>query len=629
MTAKVKILLLIGLLFATAILMVTGVGFSSFQSASTASNMTKMEDQAFLISKAVDQKMKRYFDALHIAADDIGMDENGLTDVRATIFSLGLLTKEMKVQDAYVTTQEPKTYAYGFDGINPGFNAREKKREWFLRVMNGEDNVITTPYKSSRGFDVMALAVPIKRNGKVIGVLCLNMNVNQITEFINELSPENQLFVSREDGYLLAARDKDLIGQNLYELRPSYQAYKAEAASHHNYDFEGDEYTVASVLIPGFRWSVWSWGTIADINHASNENLMVSLVMALIFIVVALYLVYLIVMKVMYLPIGGEPTEIERIVQKIAEGDLRSVSDSRTGQETGVYKALLTMVESLKDIIESINHSSQQLTDSSSHMLESAEKVNSSSESQMNQLDQTSTAMNEMTVTVDEVARNALQASTSADEANTHSDTGIQVVNIMNNKISTLVSGISDVQEVMNKLEGEIENIGNIIEVIRGISDQTNLLALNAAIEAARAGEFGRGFSVVADEVRSLANRTQESTTEIQTMINSLQTESKNSVELMQLNVNNAQSTAEKSQEASNALEEIRRSVSVIQDMNNQIATAAEEQTLVAGEINQSIVSINDIAKITFESSANNTKSADALSEIAQGLNKRVEIFKL
>jgi len=152
---------------------------------------------------------------------------------------------------------------------------------------------------------------------------------------------------------------------------------------------------------------------------------------------------------------------------------------------------------------------------------------------------------------------------------------------------------------------------------------------LNAAIEAARAGEQGRGFAVVADEVRSLANRTQESTTEIQTMINSLQAESKNSVELMEVNVNNAQSTATKSQQANQALEEIRHSVSIIQDMNNQIATSAEEQTLVAGEINQSIVGINDMAKMTSDSSANNAKRADELLEIANALGKSVEVFKL
>jgi len=129
--------------------------------------------------------------------------------------------------------------------------------------------------------------------------------------------------------------------------------------------------------------------------------------------------------------------------------------------------------------------------------------------------------------------------------------------------------------------------------------------------------------------VRSLANRTQASTTEIQAMINSLQSESKNSVELMQVNVNNAQMTAEKSQQANNALEEIRRSVSVIQDMNNQIATSAEEQTLVAGEINQSIVGINDIAKVTFDNSANNAKRAQDLLNISTDLNKSVDVFKL
>ncbi|MGJ8581739.1 MAG: methyl-accepting chemotaxis protein, partial [Psychromonas sp.] len=249
--------------------------------------------------------------------------------------------------------------------------------------------------------------------------------------------------------------------------------------------------------------------------------------------------------------------------------------------------------------------------------------------SQMMQLEQTSTAMNQMTVTVDEVARNALQASSAADQANTHSNQGIGVVNDMNTNIETLVEGINNVQHVMNNLEGEIDNIGKIIEVIRAISEQTNLLALNAAIEAARAGEFGRGFSVVADEVRSLANRTQESTSEIQNMINSLQNESKNSVELMHINVNNANTTAKKSQEANNALEEIRNSVSIIQDMNNQIATAAEEQTLVAGEINESIVDINDIAKVTLSTSDKNTEAAQGLLDIAAALNKRVEIFKL
>jgi len=326
--------------------------------------------------------------------------------------------------------------------------------------------------------------------------------------------------------------------------------------------------------------------------------------------------------------LGGEPKDIEAIVKKIAQGDLSSVALTN-GEETGVYREVLTMVGSLKDIIENINASTIQLNALSVHMSESASSVNCSSESQMMQLEQTSTAMNEMTTTVIEVAHNAQRASVSADQANDNSSKGIIVVDEMNTNISTLVGGITDVQQVMNQLESEIVSISSIVEVIRGISEQTNLLALNAAIEAARAGEQGRGFAVVADEVRSLANRTQDSTNEIQAMISSLQTESKNSVALMQVNVENAQSTAEKSNKANEALEAIRHSISIIQDMNNQIATSAEEQKLVSGEINQNIVGINDIAKVTFDSSEKNTLSSEELSNIATSLNKSVEVFKL
>jgi methyl-accepting chemotaxis protein len=628
MSAKAKILLLIGLLFTSSILLISVVGFTNFKSASVENYTQQLDNKASLISKAIEQKMGRYLDALHIMANDIEIDESGLLNTDRTVAELHAMTNKLGVLNVYVAIKNGATYSHSTNGLVTNFNAVEKKREWFLRAFNGEDNIITTPYISAEGDAVMAVAVPVKRAGKVLGVLSLNLAVNQITEFVNNLTAENQLFVSRADGYLLASQDTNTIGKNLFDLRPSYKQYQNNSNSNHTYEFEAEQYEVVSAQISSLGWTVWAWDSWSNINSASNENLKVSLIIALVLIILSLYIVYLIVMKIMYLPIGGEPKEIEAIVTKIAQGDLASVAPA-SGQETGIYRAILTMVDSLKGIIEHINVSTVQLSASSAELSESASSVNRSSESQMMQLEQTSTAMNEMTVTVDEVARNALEASTAADEANNHSSEGIIVVDEMNTNIATLVDGITDVQQVMEKLEGEIISIGSIIEVIRGISEQTNLLALNAAIEAARAGEQGRGFAVVADEVRSLANRTQDSTNEIQAMISSLQTESKNSVELMQVNVDNAQLTAEKSNKANEALEAIRHSISTIKDMNNQIATSAEEQTLVAGEINQSIVGINDIAKVTFDSSEKNMNSSQELSNIAISLNKSVEVFKL
>ena len=628
MTAKAKILLLIGLLFSSAILLVSGVGFSNFKSASTDNKTLKLDNQAFLISKALEQKVKRYFDVLNVVADDIEIDETGLLNIDKAVKSLHIVAENLDVVNAYITTKDVRTYTHQSNGLEVGFNAKEKKREWYIRGFNGEDKIITTPYVSNTGNKVTALAVPLKRNGKVLGVLALNLGINQITGFIQELAPENNIFVSRQDGYLLAAKEVGLIGKNIYDERPSYKEFKSKSISNHNYYFEGVEYTVSGIVVDSLQWTVWSWSSWNDINAASNKNLQVSLWIALIFIILSLYLIYLIVMKVMYRPIGGEPADIEAIVNRISQGKLNSVT-AGTGSETGIYSAILIMVSNLKGIIQHINISTGQLNISSAKMSESASNVNSSSESQMMQLEQTSAAMNEMAVTVDEVARNALSASTAADQVNKQSTKGLNVVNEMNTNISTLVEGITHVQQVMYKLEGEVENIGSIIEVIRCISEQTNSLALNAAIEAARAAGQGRGFAVVADEVRGLANRMQESIAEIQAMISRLKNESKNSVEFMQVNVDNAQVTAIKSQEANNALEEIRRAISIIQDMNNQIIASTEQQTLVAADINQSIVDINDVAKMTFDSSRNNTKRATELLNIAAALNKSVEVFKL
>jgi methyl-accepting chemotaxis protein len=263
--------------------------------------------------------------------------------------------------------------------------------------------------------------VPVIREGKRVGLLAVNIKVDLITEFVNELSGnQQQVFVSRKDGYILVAQNPEMLGDNLFATRPSYNQFKDAQRTAHTYNFEGEDYFVASSKVDSLGWNVWSWDSVAVINSASSNNLRTTAIIALAFIILAVAIVYLLVNKLMYLPIGGEPSDIEKMVQKIADGDL-SISTQTTGHETGVYQAVLKMVGHLKTTISDINDTTADVSQSSTQIEKSAQGVTSTAEEQMQKLEQTASAMNEMTVTVSEVARNAQQASTSANEAKEHS----------------------------------------------------------------------------------------------------------------------------------------------------------------------------------------------------------------
>ena len=248
---------------------------------------------------------------------------------------------------------------------------------------------------------------------------------------------------------------------------------------------------------------------------------------------------------------------------------------------------------------------------------------------QSRETDQVAAAMNEMSATVQEVANNASSAADAANQADKEAQAGLQVVHNAARTIDKLAKEVDNAATVIQGLEQDSKNIGSILDVIKEIADQTNLLALNAAIEAARAGEQGRGFAVVADEVRTLASRTQQSTIEIENMIAKLQTGARDAVSTMTQGRNSAQASVTEAQKAAAALEAITQAVSTINDMNTMIASASEEQSATAEEMNKNLSNIHALAENNASGAAQTTGASEELARLAVQLQEMVGQFKI
>lgn len=295
------------------------------------------------------------------------------------------------------------------------------------------------------------------------------------------------------------------------------------------------------------------------------------------------------------------------------------------------FKTLTTnfniFVASLQDIIGKVSLVSQQVVDETNNMSNRATQVDELASGQQLETDQVATAMTEMTSTAHEISNNANQAADSAKNAEDNVNEANEIVSSAVHSVQDLASEVAQASEVISKLEGDVRNISSSLEVIQDIAEQTNLLALNAAIEAARAGEQGRGFAVVADEVRKLASRTQESTGEIHQMIEQLKSASDNAVKAMDTSQSRSNSAVTEANSAKEALEKIKGSIDIIMDMNSLIATATQEQSHVGQEISQRITVISDQSNQSASLANDNRVGSQDLNGKAHQLHELVDRF--
>jgi methyl-accepting chemotaxis protein len=322
--------------------------------------------------------------------------------------------------------------------------------------------------------------------------------------------------------------------------------------------------------------------------------------------------------------------EIEQTAQRLAGGDLKARVDCCTKDELGqIATAFNKMAGKFQGAINQVKDSISQLAAAAEETSAVTSQTTAGINQQLSETSQVATAMNEMSATVQEVARNAVEAASAAQEADSTFHQGKQVIDKVIHAIGELSSEVDEASSVIQQLEVESKNIGSVLDVIKSIAEQTNLLALNAAIEAARAGEQGRGFAVVADEVRTLAGRTQESTTEIEDMIGKLQAGTNNAVKVMASGKEMTQVGVEQAAAAGEALQTINAAVERISGMNTQIASASEEQSSVTEEINRSIVSINEVAEQSATGAQQTSQASDDLAKLADQLKGLVDRFKV
>ncbi|WP_427982607.1 methyl-accepting chemotaxis protein [Agarivorans sp.] len=516
--------------------------------------------------------------------------------------------------------------------VLPPGNDDPRKWGWYINALKAPQQVFmdNPTVAAATGANVVSLGKAIKLNGKQV-VLGADVEITDILNSLDKviLPGEGYMFIVNKQGNVFVHPDAKLLNQSIAQLGLNFSEIQQAASSDRSrlITIDGKEFVIFAKAISGkplITVSVIDYDSlVAPLYKAVLGQIIVTLL-----VVAGCVILFSVLCNVLFRPLATVSAALAQFAQ--GNGDLSQRIDIDTKDEVGELASNFnTFVATLQQLISHIQQQSNQLAEQSDIGSKRATQSVAEIEGQQQEIAMVATAVTEMASATQEIASHADRTAQAAQDSTHSTSSGHELVMNTKSSINSLADEVNEAALVIAELSKHAVEISTVLSTIQGIAEQTNLLALNAAIEAARAGEQGRGFAVVADEVRVLSQRTHTSTEEIKSTIETLQKTTDRAVALMESSSRLAGGSVEDADKASNALEEITNSVSVISDMATQIATAAQEQTHVTGEISQNIVSIKDVSDQLTAGVSENLAQSQELRKQAEQLQSKVSAFKL
>jgi methyl-accepting chemotaxis protein len=543
-------------------------------------------------------------------------------------FSQPILKKEFLLMfggletDGLAITNDPNWAVDGWDA---------RKRPWYPQAKQSPRAVLTEPYADSTSGEILISAVAnITDRGKFKGAFGGDLSLKTVSDAVNTLNfhGAGYAFLLTQSGKIISHPNNELNGELISKLFGKKSPLLISELQ--TVDLDGKPHMVYFTDLTDLKGMDWVIGVVLDesivmsdareIGFAALIGVIISAVISTFILTYAMTLILAPLRK-----LHSSLAEINR-----GEGDLTKRLPVQSKDEFGkVSEQFNAFINHLQNLIKDVQGLSSTINDNTNLTANTASNASNQLVTQLSEIDQLATAMHEMSATAHDVASNAQKAAESASNADDNAESGANIVSKTSESIGQLSTALDGTVETINELASYSNNIVDILTVITGIAEQTNLLALNAAIEAARAGEQGRGFAVVADEVRALASRTQDSTKEIQKMIDQLQSGVKRAEETITRSKSEASDAASISIKADEALTAIRENIKEINNMNIQIATAAEQQSATTEEINRNTTNIRNITQQVSEGAQEQTSHCEKTVEQTLEQDKYLSQFKV